>query len=464
MKINKLTNIIIMVILTVMIAVPAVLAEEKIELNTALNSALENNRILSAAEEKLKAAVKQNTAAESIMNSKLRGELAWKDEELSEDGNIFTTLNYSKFLAKSKGTAALLDSAELKLITAQLEYNNLRDKVLADVIKQYYNLLKLQKLVEKQEAAVEEAEALYKDARLRYQDSLITRSDFLHMEINLDKKRQALKSLENSVLTSQDQFKRLTGIQNEKIILKEEKIFKNEIDFPFIKKELLKIALNNRSDFQIQQLNSDLIKADINYIKSEEDPVFSVGGEYIYDDGKVEASVNSKYQLNLDTTFDTAEKDEMFISLKDMQLLEESEWKITAAVSYEFSDGGKKDAEIEAAEANLNENKIKLEDLEKEIEIEISQLVRKLEENRENIEIAEKNFKKAELEFQSTKNRYDKGAVTASDLISAQKLLIDAESETVEAEYEYQLKITELLAAVQNIYESFSDEKLGGDM
>ena len=48
-------------------------------------------------------------------------------------------------------------------------------------------------------------------------------------------------------------------------------------------------------------------------------------------------------------------------------------------------------------------------------------------------------------------------------MISAQKLLSDAERDLTTAKYEVQLQKTEVLAAVENIYISFKAGILGGE-
>ncbi len=462
---NKLF-IIIMVLLFLLGSAAVNVSAEEINLRTALESALENNSSLLAAEEKLKAAESKKSAADSIMNSKLSGEIAWQDEELSDEGDFVTSLNYSKIFAESRGTKAQLRQAEIDFLIANLEYQKIRDEILHNVIKQYYALLKNQKLIEKQQTILKEAEALYKDAELRYEDSLLTKAGLLKLEINLDKSRQILNSLKNQYLTNIEQFERLTGIsiEKEKMEVSEEMVF-NEKEISLDNGDLfLKTALNNRSDYLIQILNSDGLESSINYLESEKGPTFSLGGEYNFDDGKVEAVVNNDYQLNIKTRLDTIEREEMYVSLADMQLFEESEWKITAAVSYDFSDGGKKNAEIEAAQANLNGNKIKIKDMEEEIKILLNAKLRELSDSRARIETAAKNLKRAELEYQSAEKRFKLGAVTESGLISAQSLLEEAETEKIEAEYNYELKKAELLSEMQIIYKELVDGKSGGDL
>jgi outer membrane protein TolC len=462
---NKIFILIIIFLFAFSISSALVSAEE-IDLKTALESALENNSSILAAEEKLKAAENKKAAAESIMNSKLRGEIAWQDEEITDEGNFVSSLTYSKLFAESKGTKAKLNQAELDFLIANLEYQKIRDEILHNVIKQYYLLLKIQKLIEKQETGLKEAKALYKDAELRFEDSLLTEAGLLRLEINLDKSRQALKQLNNQYQTASEQFKRMTGISSaennlkveEEVIFSEKEIREDNADI------FWDAALNNRSDYLIQILSSDNIESSIDYLESEKRPTFTLGGEYNFEDGKVEAAVNSDYQLNVSTRLDTIEKEEMYISLADMQLFEESEWKITAAVSYEFSDGGKKNAEIKSAQANLNENEIKIKDLEEEIKILINAKLRELAESRERIEIAAKNLKRAELEYKSTEKRFKQGAVTESALISAQSLLEEAETENIEAKYSYELKKAELLSEMQIIYKELINEQSGGDL
>ena len=461
----KTNRIIISLLLAVSLLLPlnsSVYAAE-IGLNTALESALENNNTLQAAREKLKAAEMQKKSAETIMNSKLTGELSWQDEELTEDGDIFTTIEYSKFLAESSGTEAQLDKADLKYYIAELEFNKKREEVLESVIKQYYNLLKIEALVSNQKQAVKEAEAIYQDAEKRFADNLITEAELLRMEINLDKNKEKLQSIESDRIKANEQFSLVTGIDTDQLNLKDNNLINAQSDLYFKKNELLELAYQNRTDYQIQQLNSDLIKTDIQYLKAEDDPVFSLGGEYLFEDGRIKTSLNSKYQFNLSGSADTRDQDEKYISLKDLQLLDESEWKVTAALSYEFSDGGQNKADVKAAEAGIKASEINLDNLESEIRIELSSLLRELELTEISLETAAKNLKRAELEYQSTKNRYQMGAVIESDLISAQRLLSDAKTDLTAAKYAVQLKKTEVLAAVENIYKSFTAGVLGGD-
>ena len=460
MKTNK---IMISLLLVLSLFLSLTVSAAEIDLNTVLESALKNNNTLQAAREKLKAAEMQIESAETIMNSTLKGELAWQDEELTDDGDIFTTIEYSKFLAESSGTEAQLDKAELKYYIAELEFNKKREEVLENVIKQYYNLLKIESLVSNQKQAVKEAEAVYQDAEKRFADNLITKAKLLRMEINLAKNKEKLQSIENDRIKARDQFALVTGIDIAQQSLKDNNLIKAQADLQFKKDELLKLAYQNRTDYQIQQLNSDLIKKDIQYLKAEDDPVFSLGGEYVFEDGKIRTSLNSKYQFNLSGSADTRDQNEKYISLKELQLLDESEWKVTAALSYEFSDGGQTKAEIKTAEAGIKESEINLENLESEIRIELLSLLRELELTKNSLETAAKNFKRAELEYESTKSRYQKGAVIESELISAQRLLSDAERDLTIAKYEVQLQKTEILAAVENIYKSFKAGILGGE-
>ena len=462
MKTNK-SIICLLLAVSLLLSLSLSVSAAEIDLNTVLESALENNNTLQAAREKLKAAEMQKKSAETIMNSKLTGELSWRDEELTEDGDIFTTIEYSKFLAESSGTEAQLDKADLKYYIAELEFNKKREEVLESVIKQYYNLLKIEALVSNQKQAVKEAEAIYQDAEKRFADNLITEAELLRMEINMDKNKEKLQSIESDRIKASEQFSLLTGIDTDQLNLKDNNLINSQSNLYFKKNELLELAYQNRTDYQIQQLNLDLFKADIQYLKAADDPVFSLGGEYLFEDGRIKTSLNSKYQFNLSGSADTRDQDEKYISLKDLQLLDESEWKVTAALSYEFSDGGQNKADVKAAEAGIKASEINLDNLESEIRIELSSLLRELELTELSLETAAKNLKRAELEYQSTKNRYQMGAVIESDLISAQRLLSDAKTDLTAAKYAVQLKKTEVLAAVENIYKSFTAGVLGGD-
>jgi outer membrane protein TolC len=232
MKINKR---IIGLLLAVSLLLSLSVSAAEIDLNTVLESALENNNTLQAAREKFKAAEMQKESAETIMNSKLKGEISWQEEELTDDGDIFTTIEYSKFLTESLGIGAQLEKAELKYYIAELEFNKKREEVLENVIKQYYNLLKIEALFSNQKQAVKEAEAIYQDAEKRFADNLITEAELLRMEINLDKNREKLQSIESDKIKASEQFSLLTGIDTDQLNLKDNNLI-NAQSNPYFKK------------------------------------------------------------------------------------------------------------------------------------------------------------------------------------------------------------------------------------
>ena len=443
-------------------------AAEKLELATALEMSLENNRNLEAARNKLIQAEKQSEAAKSIMNSKLFAETAWQSEELNQSGDFIAALNYQKLLAQSKGTKAILQKAELELLIAKLNFDKNREEVLYNLIKQYYAILSINEKIASQKVIIEEAESLYADAKARYKDGLLTEAALLELEINLDKSLEVLNSLKNEQQRAKEHLARLTAYDgNDFEVQPPEKRFalKETED------ELLANALNNRSDYLTQGLEREILKSEIAYLDSEKRANLNLRGEYLFEDGRIEAAFNDNYQLSLKGSFDTIDKElvdrdilqsQEAIKLVD-NLSEESEWKVTASISYEFSDGGRKKAESEALEAAYNALHLKIEDLEEEIKIEIKHLENKIKESEQKLLTAEKNLEKSRLQYQSSKKRFEQGAINQSQLISSQRLYREAEDNKINADYNLSLTKLELLAYLEIIYQENFSQQSGGD-
>ncbi|ADQ14205.1 TolC family protein [Halanaerobium hydrogeniformans] len=433
-------------------------AAERLDLSTAIEMALKNNRNFEAARNKLLQAEKQSEAAKTIMNSKLFAETAWQSEELNQSGDFIASLNYQKLLAQSKGTKAVLQKAELELLIAKLNFDKNREEVLHNLIKQYYAILSINEKIESQKVIIEEAESFFADAKARYDDGLLTEADLLELEINLDKSLDALANLKNEEQRAKEHLARLTAYQETDFIVQAP-----EKDFEVYeaREMLIEKALNNRSDYLTQELELEIIKSEIAYLDSEKRADLNLRGEYIFEDGRIKAAFNDDYQLSLKGSFDTIDKElvdrDMLQSEETIKLIdnltEESEWKITASISYEFSDGGRKKAESKALEAGYNALHLNREDLEEELKIEIKHLVNKIREAEQKLLTAEKNLEKSRLQYQSSKNRFEQGAINQSQLITSQRLFREAEDNKINADYNLSLTKLELLAYLEIIYQ-----------
>lgn len=467
-KIIRAVLIILIIFSSLFFAYENLKAAQILELDTALEMALKNNRNLEAARNKVIQAEKQSQAAKSIMNSKLFAESAWQSEELNQSGDFIASLNYQKLLAQSKGTKAILEQAELELLIAKLIFDKNREEVLHNLIKQYYAILSINEKIASQKVIIEEAESLYADAKARYKDGLLTEAGLLEFEINLDKSLEVLNSLKNEQQRSKEHLARLTAYDG---IDFEVRPPEKEFALRETEEELLAKALNNRSDYLTQGLEREILKSEIAYLDSEKRANLNLRGEYVFEDGRIEAAFNDNYQLSLKGLFDTIDKElvdrdilqsQEAIKLVD-NLSEESEWKVTASISYEFSDGGRKKAESEALAAAYNALHLKMEDLEAEFKIEIRHLENKIREAEEKLLTAEKNLEKSRLEYQSSKNRFEQGAINQSELISSQRLFRESEDNKIKADYNLSLTKLELLAYLEIIYQENFVQQSGGD-
>ncbi|SDL22873.1 TolC family protein [Halarsenatibacter silvermanii] len=425
----------------------------KLELETALARAEKSDDELEAARHQLEAAKQRKLSSETILNPKIEGEMGWQKSEKGEsEGELAGTINYSNILAESRTISTQLDIAELSYEKARLNYRENRNEILQVVAEKYYSLLEIKEQIASQEQRITQLESLYQEAEEQYEDDMLTEAGLLEIEFELETAQQHLKKLEDRARTERKLLSRRVDIDPNQLELKSPENFSliEEMNLKLKdledSSELIQKALNYRSDFQNQLLAARLAEKEAKYISSQKDPDLILSGEYNFNDGsRGQASLDSNYELSMQGHLTTEDV------LED-PFEEKNDWEITAGISYEFSDGGRRKADIAEADAEEKEHEIRADYLAESIEIEIESLLYDISRHRTDVEIAATNLERAELEYNSALTRWQKEAITESELLAARSLLAEAEMEKINLEYELGRKKIELLGAMQKIY------------
>jgi outer membrane protein TolC len=121
-------------------------------------------------------------------------------------------------------------------------------------------------------------------------------------------------------------------------------------------------------------------------------------------------------------------------------------------------DWGEKKSRIKASEATIKTQELNLEDLKNNIIIGIRQICRSLQNLENQIEIAEKNVRNAELTYEINLERYENGDLTSMDLRLFENQLSQTKMSRVNALINYKIALLNL--KIQSLYDFVRNESV----
>jgi len=107
-------------------------------------------------------------------------------------------------------------------------------------------------------------------------------------------------------------------------------------------------------------------------------------------------------------------------------------------------DWGENRALVRAAESRLNQYNYRKEEVEREIETEVKNLVASINSNLKRLQVLEKNIEVAEKSFDITRQRYTDGDIDSQSLALERNRLNNAYTSHLRAYINYQLSLADL--------------------
>jgi outer membrane protein TolC len=111
--------------------------------------------------------------------------------------------------------------------------------------------------------------------------------------------------------------------------------------------------------------------------------------------------------------------------------------EITAQVSYPLFDAGLARAQVRGSEAAVRASELRLESLRQQVAVEVEQAYRLLTEARARVPAAELAQRAAQLNYEAALESRREGVGSIIDVIQAQTLLVQAETNYVQAIYDF---------------------------
>lgn len=311
---------------------------------------------------------------------------------------------------------ANLERAEINLENAKRNFTHAEQNLIYDVKVAFYNLYKLKENFKITEEKVKQSEESFLTAQNKFKAGLIAEVEALQLEVDLASSKNDLLSAKSSFDEQADNFKLLIGLDlvEEIDIISDLKYSSVFIDV----ESAVESALTNRSDF----LNK---KSDI----------------YLSELNVEEVDARREIKLEINARYGISNNDEEFSSLFN-ELLDDVNLALT--LSLPVWDWGQNSRQVEAAEANLMNQKLTYNNMKKTIENDVIATINRINSAKARVEVLSKSVEIAEKSYQISIERFSSGTISSFDLSQMQLRLTEAKNNSISALIDYNLAIADL--------------------
>jgi outer membrane protein TolC len=403
---------------------------EGISLATAIQMAVENPNNLGPSSEAVVVAQAQVGQAEAA-----RWPAVGLSGQYTKSGP-YTTINPNTFMPEEAGVTDTYSTGfnlqlplymggkiNSSIVLARLGLNNAEeekkaeyDNLVYQVIQSYIGFLKADGMLglskEQIKLLAEHQRLVETNLDLGY----AAKTDLLETQIRLTQAELGSVKAEHGKKLAGENLSNLLDITPEKLILTSKPVIPKNFTLPGLE-EVLGMA-----EVQRPELNNIRLA-----VKIAEERLKMVGGYW-------------KPNLALVGTYGTQNKDRF--------TLEDAIWSFTLNLDWKLFDGGKGRAEVKEAEANLRKLNYLLEQSKNMINLEVRQKYLTATEAARVLELTKLSRQQTEENYEFLKTKYQLGAATNLELLSAHNSLNSALNELLNAEYDYYLAILSLYKAM----------------
>lgn len=311
---------------------------------------------------------------------------------------------------------ANLERAEINLENAKRDFTHAEQNLIYDVKVAFYNLYKLKENFKITEEKVKQSEESFLTAQNKFKAGLIAEVEALQLEVDLASSKNDLLNSKISYDEQVNNFKILLGLELDKKI---DIISNLKYSAILIDNEAaVESALNNRSDFLNQK--NDIYLSELNV---------------------EEVDARREIKLELNARYGISNNDEEFSSLFN-ELLDDVNLALT--LSLPVWDWGQNSRQVEAAEANLMNQKLTYSNMEKTITNDVIATINRINSAKARVEVLSKSVEIAEKSYQISIERFRSGTISSFDLSQMQLRLTEAKNNSISALIDYNLAIADL--------------------
>jgi outer membrane protein len=428
---NNMDSLKRIIILTVLIVIELnpnlVNASERLTLRDCINIAIKNQPTIIAARENVNAGQGRVIQARSPYLPQVSASTGYVESH-SLGGALgdtitksySTSLSLNQMLYDFGRSGNTLAAARLSMSSSERDADRVVNDVILNVKQSYYALLAARKLMLVAEKTLDQAESHLRQAEAFFRVGSKPRFDVTRAEVEVNDAKLGIINAKNSLRIRTIGLYNAMGIDPKNEIDVED-VLSTPVAIPAIE-QALEESVNCRPE--MLKINADIeaAKATVKADESDYLPSLSANGAYNWAHGTAE----------------------MGVFRGDIQ----NSWNAGITLSMPLFDGGITRGKVSEARANLRALEAQRDTLKQSVRIELHQAYADIESATARIAVMESSLKNARDNLQLAQGRYEAGVGVYIEVTDAQVASVNAETNYVQALYDYQLAAARLFKAM----------------
>jgi outer membrane protein TolC len=322
-----------------------------------------------------------------------------------------------------------LKRARLNYERSNKAYKRAELDMIYEVSSGFYTLLQRQKEAEIAQMNLDRQTEAYEISKNKFDAGLIREVESLQMEVDLAEAQNTYDMSNLSLKSSTNLFKRLIGLElDATVTLKSEMTNYSEVNVDPDK--AVEMAISNRLEIRDREIQIELQQLQIKRQKSLGLPQASLEASW-EKIGVSSLDINNTFSNSLSGSWDNLQA-------------RPSQYMVGLTLRIPIIDWGRNKSLVRAAEARQKQNYLSKEDKEREIEVEVRNMVASLQTTLSRLKLLERNVSVAERSYSITLQRFTDGDIDSQALALERTRLNSAQRIHLYAYVEYQLIISDL--------------------
>lgn len=295
-----------------------------------------------------------------------------------------------------------------------------RQELILSVKQAYFDVLKAKMLLEIQQKALMRADEQLRIAETRYELGAASYSDVLKAKVQHGDVKLALIGAQNSVKLAKASLNSWMGQDVDSPIDVEENLTVPEFDHVY--ENALDRAMNDNPNVRNAESGLRSAEATLGMARSGFFPNLNLGGSYSWGNPELDQLENF-----LDRDY---------------------RWTFSASISLNIFDNFLKNYNLSWSKANRNSARENYQQTKRDVALELKQAFLGVQEAQEKIDLAKEKVESAQEDLDLMQEKYNLGAASILELLDAEVSFKQAESDQVEAWYDYNLAVAQFEKAI----------------
>lgn len=333
------------------------------------------------------------------------------------------SLSFNQPLFTYNRTKMTIKELELALENTQLAYAIQLLALERQVTQGFFSVYQQQQSLDISKEAFDNMQQSYDIIKNKVEAGILAREELFQAELNLATTRSDYEDQQVSLENAKDNFKLMIGMSlyDDFIVLPNVSVDPIDVDLTFA----IEQGLANRMEIRQSEITIQTSEFDLTQTKA----------------------LNEFYG-NLAVTVGLFGDNDKFGNIYESPTDNE---KVSLSLSIPLWDWGEKKSRVKASEASIQSNKISLEEEKNNIILEVRQVVRSLNNLKNQIDIAKQKVESAQLTYELNLEKYKNGDLTGLDLSQYQNQLSQSQLSYTNSLISYKLELLNL--KIQTLYD-----------